>query len=140
MTNDNEFEQLITWGIRRQMTCAAMILTFLVASIQLFFNIPTNQQAGFWSSLLSRGIIGLHFIFFFGFLVSIDRFIQLYQNINSWENSIKNNILRQEIERGKPRYHKYFIYIHLNIPVIIISIICWLVLLIPNLIVKGFIN
>jgi hypothetical protein len=140
MTNDREFEQLITWGIRRQTTCAAIILTFLVASIQLFFNIPENQQTGFWSSLLSWGIIFLHIIFFIGFLVSIDRFIQLYQNINAWENSIKNDILRQEIERGKPKYHKYFLYTHLNILVISISIICWLVLLIPNLIVQGFIN
>lgn len=141
MSDNDYYRQLITWGLRRQTTWAALMLTFLTASLQLFFHIQLyDEQYGIWSILLSWLIVFLHIVFSFGFLFCIHRFFQLYKIVNNWEQNIENEILSKGIEIAAGWYHGLFRNRYFQIITLSFFSISWIIFIFFKLIVENLLK
>jgi hypothetical protein len=137
MNDDDSYKQLITWGLRRQTTWAALILTFLTASLQTFFNIRLyNESYGIWSLTLTWLTVSLHILFSIGFFISIDRLFKLYNSINEWEKNIANKTIKTGISEATSWYHNFFTYRYSRIITFCFFLIIWVMFLFSKLIIE----
>ena len=142
--NDSDYKQLITWGLRRQLTSAVLILTFLSASIQLFSMIGEYYwSVWLWgvssSDMLSFWIIALHVLFFVGVLISVNRFFQLYEKVHEWEAKLESETLQKEIKETYGWYHSLILSKSGRIIIYLSIVVVWFLSFISKLAVEGFI-
>lgn len=104
MNNYDDLKTLIGWGIRKQLTWAALFATFLIGLTSLYGTM-TESSGNWW-------LLSIYFVLFIGFTVSYARLIQYYCLVFTWEERLKNEPIYKEIRETMAKTPKRFIQIH----------------------------